>query len=104
MKTFPVKITYREDENHRQNELIRAEIKFVAEVRVDKKYLPQMEKSAKNGLAERLQRQIYGDIKHALVTAETEIRMLREIDPYKISRIFDNLRNSIPKLTHENNP
>lgn len=105
MKTFPVKIAYREDENHRQNELIRAEIKFAAEIKVNRKYLPQIEKSTKNKLTEHLQRQLYGDIETALVYAERDFRTMRPADlPMSVEAIFRHIRNSIPKLTYENNP
>lgn len=101
MKTFPIKISFKEDENNRQNELIRAEIKFISEISIERKYLPEMEKSAQNRLAERLQRQIYGSIKDALFEAEHGLRMEQHINPCKIAAIFHSLRNSIPKLTHD---
>lgn len=101
MKTFPVKFSYKENENDHRLETIRAEIKFVSEVNIERKYLPGMEESIKNSLTERLQRLIYGDIKDALLDAECGLRMETRLNLCEIETIFFSLRKSIPKLTHD---
>lgn len=102
MKTFPIKISSKTNDLRCDIEDFRAEIKFSAETRVDKKYLPQVEKSTKSKLMEHLHRQIYGDIQTALFYAEEDFHKMRPEDlPLLLTNTFNNLRKSIPTITYD---
>jgi hypothetical protein len=58
----------------------------------------------KGKIAAKIQKMIYGDILYELAKAQNSILTMREVDWPQVERIFNDLRNSIPKITHENHP
>ncbi len=55
----------------------------------------------KQQIAAKIQQTIYGDYFYQLAKAQNDILFMCEVDPHKIDKIFEDLRNSIPKITYD---